>query len=219
MVFVRCQYGVSMVIAWCNTQVNDLIRAAPRTTWSDGARPPPLHSSMLKGTKKGMPKRAGRLRYGAADMVKFAVASVDLFAHLVKPDDPVWVCWKAHVAYLKVSAPSYTNALHKFHVIDVTCTSQIMQRHAFTGATVEQLDKAIQHHQKLFLKACLPARPPAAFTALVSNFDCTLCRCLVTRPFTSPSITSRRIWQSTSCAMARLVATGASGAAVPICST
>ena len=52
-----------------------LIENAPRSTWSDGIPPPPLHPHILKGTRKGSKiKAGGKVRYTAMQMMKFALA-------------------------------------------------------------------------------------------------------------------------------------------------
>ena len=47
---------------------------SPKSLWHDGLRVPALHQSMLKGRKGGRPKKGGRLRYSAYDMIKFCLA-------------------------------------------------------------------------------------------------------------------------------------------------
>ena len=53
---------------------NKVIARAPRSTWSDGVTPPPLHPHILKKTKGNKLKKAGKLRYTAFNMTKFALA-------------------------------------------------------------------------------------------------------------------------------------------------
>ena len=55
-------------------QANAILEDAPFSTWPDGFRPRPLHPHLLKGAKNGRPKKAGKLRYTAAQMRKFAIA-------------------------------------------------------------------------------------------------------------------------------------------------
>ena len=70
---------------------NKRLSSAPRSMWSDGHQPPPLHPTMQDH------KRGRRLRYSAADMGKFAIASLELFGDLFPPGDAIWSVWCAHV--------------------------------------------------------------------------------------------------------------------------
>jgi|TARA_B110000046_G_scaffold134902_1_gene141188 hypothetical protein len=53
---------------------NKVIKHAPRSCWSDGRAPPPLHKSVLKRAKKNTLRKSGRLKYTASEMTKFALA-------------------------------------------------------------------------------------------------------------------------------------------------
>ena len=55
-------------------EVNQVIADAPKSTWQDGFKVPPIHANVLKGAKDGKPKKAGRFRYTAYNMRKFALA-------------------------------------------------------------------------------------------------------------------------------------------------
>ena len=70
---------------------NKRLSSAPRSIWSDGKPPPPLHVTLKEH------KRGKRLRYSAADMGKFALASPQLFGDLFPPGDAIWGVWCAHV--------------------------------------------------------------------------------------------------------------------------
>jgi hypothetical protein len=64
-----------VVLKWFSLkEVNSVLAAAPRSTWHDGFAPPPIHPHLLKGAKNKRPKRAGKMRYTASNMRKFAVA-------------------------------------------------------------------------------------------------------------------------------------------------
>jgi len=117
-------------------EANKIMAAAPRSTWiGDGFPPPPIHHFLLKGAKNKLPKKAGKMRYTASNMRKFAIArcvricynpsiepsnhafgfasamhSVDLFAPLITDaEHPVWVSWVKHVEYVKLMVQdSYT---------------------------------------------------------------------------------------------------------------
>ena len=62
-------------------RANKIVEDAPKSTWSDGVAPPPLHPHVLKGAKDGKPKKAGKLRFKAADMRKWALARLTRFMH------------------------------------------------------------------------------------------------------------------------------------------
>jgi len=53
---------------------NKVLAGAPKSMWSDGIPPRPLHKHILKGAKGNRPKRGGKMRQTASDMVKFALA-------------------------------------------------------------------------------------------------------------------------------------------------
>lgn len=68
-----------------------------------------------------------RARYTAAETQKFALASEELLSDLVPDTEPVWLCWRKHVAYLRV-----------------------MLQDAFTPQDIVKLDNLIYEHQTLF---------------------------------------------------------------------
>lgn len=53
---------------------NKVIANADPSVWHDGRAPRPLHASILKSAKGKKPKKNGKMRQTAADMVKFALA-------------------------------------------------------------------------------------------------------------------------------------------------
>ena len=55
-------------------EINKILQAQPRSYWEDGRPPPGLRKDVLKGSKGGLAKKAGRLRYTASNMRKFALA-------------------------------------------------------------------------------------------------------------------------------------------------
>lgn len=108
-------------------EANRRIKDAPPAVWKDGEPIRPIHHSVLKGQRGGKPLADQRIRYTAAETHKFAFASVLLFDELIPSDEPVWECWKVHVAYL-----------------------QIMLQSSFTSSDVILLDKLIYDHQRMY---------------------------------------------------------------------
>lgn len=110
-------------------RANFIIKCAPSELWSDGIPVRPIHSSILDGVKVAQAKR---MRWTAAETHKFALASVQLFDHLVPPQEPVWQCWKLHVSYL-----------------------QLVLQHSLTSQDIANMDKLIFEHQTMYQQVCV----------------------------------------------------------------
>lgn len=134
-------------------QANARIRDAPESLWSDGMCIRPIHHSVLKGQKGGKPLADQRMRYTAAEVHKFALASIDLFDDMIPSDVPVWECWKMHVAYLKILLQS-----------------------SFTYHDIVTLDTLIYEHQTMYNKVRLPhTRTTTYFSSCQLYFADTHC--------------------------------------------
>lgn len=132
-------------------QANDRIREAPESLWSDGKCIRPIHHSVLKGQRGGKPLADQRMRYTAAEVHKFALASIELFDRMIPSDVPVWECWKIHVAYLKILLQS-----------------------SFTCDQIITLDKLIYDHQTMYNKVSLPHTvAPANYSLMTRIVLCT----------------------------------------------
>lgn len=115
-------------------EANHRIKGAPKSIWApDGICIRPMHASVLKGQRGGKPLSDCRLRYTAAEVHKFAIASIGLFDDLVPEDEPVWLCWKKHVEYL-----------------------HILLQSSFTSHDIVMLDKLIYDHQTMYNQASVP---------------------------------------------------------------
>lgn len=117
-------------------RANARIKNAPKSLWRDGVCIRPIHPSVLKGQKGGRPSSDQRMRYTAAEMHKFAHASVSLFDDMIPNDEPVWQCWKVHVAYF-----------------------ELMLQPSFTFEDIILLDKLIFDHQTLYSQVYPCAHP------------------------------------------------------------
>ena len=108
-------------------------------SWPSGHGLPPLYKQHIEeGIANGQPKHDAHVHLTASQMLTFAHFSGPLLTGnlptaLVKDqNDPLWVCWCAHLDYLN-SLLSYS----------------------FTPDSVVQLDRLIYRHQTLF-SACYP---------------------------------------------------------------
>ena len=72
--------------------------------WPAGFRIPTFTAGYLeKGTKEGLCKKGCHVHMTAGDMMVFARHSIDLLLPLIyDPLDPIWLCWVAHMRYVRV---------------------------------------------------------------------------------------------------------------------